>query len=311
MNVLANLLGNSNVHLEVSDTTLELGIFYQLQRMYDPAESFLRCSLSDKRRLFGNVSHVDLVEGMQSLAKLLRITNKHEEAISLFHGAIDMMKRLCVEEEHYEDVARMQYGLGNLLEKKGELDGAEVVLRECLETRRRMHGTHGVDDFKLAVTIRQLCRVLLRKDDLNDTDKLLRECLSLFERIYEHDALLIAHVLSELAIVLDRKGVKDETHATYRRCIEMFQRIDGPRRHRIVLARTLYGFGQFLEKQELLDEAEVAFTECLEMHRSLYPGVDSAAGRSITCALTRVVRGNGDLDEASKRSAPDGEAPSG
>lgn len=112
-----------------------------------------------------------------------------------------MMKGLCVDEEDREEVACIQYNLGHQLDRTREIHGTEMGLRECLESRRRMPGTHGANDFKLAVTIRQVGGILLRKKGVDDAEKLMRECLSLVEGMYAQDDLLVAHFLRELAIV--------------------------------------------------------------------------------------------------------------
>lgn len=100
--------------------------------MYNPAESFLRNSLSDKRSLFGNVSNVDLGRMNAVPGEIIADHWAAWRSSISFPGGHRYDEQILDGDEHLEDVGRIQYDLGNLLVKNGEYDCAEVVLRVCL-----------------------------------------------------------------------------------------------------------------------------------------------------------------------------------
>ncbi|CAE7676347.1 klc-2 [Symbiodinium necroappetens] len=118
----------------------------QAQRRHDEAEPLYRQALAGRRAKLGD-SHPDTMSSMYGLASLLRLMGQLEEAEQLFREGLEKTSwrpvgtvgRARLGDSHPETMNSM-HNLAYLLTLMGQLEEAEQLFREELETCRSVHG---------------------------------------------------------------------------------------------------------------------------------------------------------------------------
>jgi tetratricopeptide (TPR) repeat protein len=107
--------------------------------------------------------------------------------------------------------------LGSLLRLEERHDESERMLREVLETRRRVLGAEHPDTM---VSTSQLAGTLLQEGRSADAEKMLREILAIQRRTLDPDNPDMAISMYNLACVLARGGRRAEAISLLREAID-------------------------------------------------------------------------------------------
>ncbi|UCC29066.1 MAG: tetratricopeptide repeat protein [Phycisphaerales bacterium] len=250
-------------------------------------------------------------------AYCLSLRQSPRERIAWLDAAVDAARRLgnaAAEATHVGN-------LGNVLQMRGDLDGAEAMYRKALEINEKLgrlegvanqHGNLGyvlltrgdldaaVAMFRKALEIDQklgrlegmasaygnLGNLLIRRGDLDGADAMLRKALEIDEKLGWLEGMAIQY--GNLGIVLHMRGNLDGAETMYRKALEIDEKLgqaEGMANH--------YGnLGNVLKMRGDLDGATAMYRKSLEIEEKLgrLEGMGNAHGN-----LGSLLRARGDL----------------
>jgi serine/threonine-protein kinase len=172
---------------------------------------------------------------------------------------------------------------GNLLTLKGDLEGAEVALREAVALRRANGGETSAD---YAEDLDQLAAVLRPRGRLAEAEQRIAESHAIRVRRFGGRSPEVAVSLNNLAVMAREGGRFDEAEARYRESLDI-RRSTLPPDHPDV-ASTLVNVVALQRQTGRFREAESLARESLALHRKLY-GEDHAFTAGAANALASVL----------------------
>ena len=170
--------------------------------------------------------------------------------------------------------ARLMDTMGNVYKSLALYDQAEPLLREALETQKRLLGDH-VD---VARTNQHLAVLLWRKGEYDEAEKLLREGLVLQRRIQGEDHPSVASTMVNLASVLAEKGDAAEAEQLYRDALAIQRRADPKSSN---MPNMIENLAISLMERAAYAEAEPLFLEALALKRELLGAEHPSVGRGL------------------------------
>jgi serine/threonine protein kinase/tetratricopeptide (TPR) repeat protein len=188
------------IHPLVANSMNSLGLLLCEGEDLKNAEPLLRDALQMRRNLLGE-QHVDVATSMNNLGNLLAKRGRDlEEAERLYRSALAIVREQLGED--HPRVPVMLNNLADVLGRKGDLAGAELLLRQALALQRKRLGEHP----DVATTLANLAGVLNGRGDLAEAEKLYREALDIWHKSLPENHLNIAITQQNLAAVLRKTG---------------------------------------------------------------------------------------------------------
>jgi len=167
---------------EVEAAVLDiLGQFYMELGLHGPAEQHLRRALGIRQKILGDEA-ADSLESTRTLASLLRVQGKLDEADLILGQAVETSRRV-LGQNHTETIA----GLGELArlrEAQGRLAEAVDLSRRSLELAQRVRFK---DDWQMALYRQDYGRYLMRMRQFQQAEKPLLESLAGLRTIHGPD----------------------------------------------------------------------------------------------------------------------------
>lgn len=149
-----------------------LGRFYMALGLYGPAEQHLRRALGIRQKVFG-VEALDSLESMRTLASLLRVQGKLDEADLILGEAVETDRR-SLGQDHTETIAALNE-MAYLREAQGRLSEAADLSRQVVDLARQAQLK---DDWQLALYRLDYGRYLTRMRQFQQAEKPLLEGLA-------------------------------------------------------------------------------------------------------------------------------------
>lgn len=232
-------------------------------RRYAAAESIHRDVLAKYRTLHPG-GHPDIATALHDLGIVLGRQQRFAEAESAYIEAIETRRRLVGNDIH---TLSFLNDLGVLRAEKGDLPGAEVILRETADGSRTELGAGHPQALS---ALGNLAVVLTRQKKLADAERVLREVVAA-RRPLPSEAPGLARSLTSLGVVLrDAKRYADAEDAL--REAESIAR-EKPEVRKSLLAAALAARGVSLVRQARFLDAEPVLREAVALRRSYLDSV--------------------------------------
>ncbi len=276
---------------------------------YERAAPLLERSLTLRRESLGP-ENIEVAEGMQELATLLRLRGTYPAAESLYRSSLDLQRRIAPGDvlraaTTLHEFAALQHTMGRyavadslyreayalrvarlgeehprtlatldqiavVTRDRGSRDSAGVILSRVLQIRERVLGPDHPD---VATTLSQLASIHAGRGEWAQTEALLRRALRIRERAFGADHPEVARTMSQVASTLTFQGRLEEAETMHRRSLAVLRRTIGP--DHTTIAAALNSLGLVLKDRGRRADAEAAFRESVEMYRRIF-GTDHA-----------------------------------
>ena len=210
-------------HRELALTSRDLADNLAAQGKNDAAEAMLRETLAIQERLAGP-EHASAAGTMTALANLLRAQRiKEAEAESLYHRAIDILKR-----EVPDRPARLVgplYGLEELAHSRGDHARAEALARDVLDIQQR---TIGTEHPMVTESMDVIAEHLAAQRRYSEAERVLRDATTLLQRTVGSGHFRMGDRLSTLGRVYSAAGRLEEAESSLRQALAIMERVQGP-----------------------------------------------------------------------------------
>jgi serine/threonine-protein kinase len=267
-----------------------LGGLYQKLGKFPRADTLLRKSLDQRRRLFGN-EHPDVAQSLVALGMLRDAQAEYDTAEALVTQGLAMMKRTLPADA--PAIRKATASLGRVLDDKGDYDKAIPVLEEAV----RLETAQGKPTQDLSVAMSELANVHFYAGHYAKSDTLNRQVLAIDHGLYGNVHPHIADDLMNLgAIAMENQN---------------FAESERYNREALVITRAWYGnahpetasnltlLGRALVSEKKFDEATTVLREALQIQERVYGKVHPRVASALN-ELGRVAQQKGDLDEAER-----------
>jgi serine/threonine protein kinase/tetratricopeptide (TPR) repeat protein len=262
--------------------------FQSLGRSTD-AVAQLRRALEQQRTLRGDGDDPDVASIMNLLGMALADLNQLDEAERFLRDAQAMRTRL--EGPGSVKAAESGGNLATVLSDRGNLEAAEVLLRETADVYRKRQ----VEPVDRLTNLYNLSAVLQRRGKLDEAERVLRESLELLDSSIHADSPQRGNVMSGLATLLLRQGRYADAVAPQQEALRIARKTFPANHPRI--ASALNGLGQIALSTNRAADAEKLFREALEIAKSAR-GINDPEVAGIMCHLGIAVRRQNRMDEA-------------
>ena len=138
-----------------------------------------------------------------------------------------------------------------ILQDQGDLDSAELLLRQALAIRHEIYGESHPD---VATALNNLAFLLQLSGNLDEAHSLYQEALEIRQEAYDEGHTSIAHVLRNLATLSLRGDNLPQAEGGIRQALEIFRETLPEGHWRIADATSV--FGQCLVAMGRYEEAE-------------------------------------------------------
>ena len=267
-----------------------LGGLYQKLGRFPHADTLLRKSLDQRRRLFGN-EHPDVAQSLIALGMLRDAQAEYDTAEALVTQGLAMMRRTLPADA--PAIRKATASLGRVLDDKGDYDKAIPVLEEAV----RLESAQGKPTQDLSVAMSELANVHFYAGHYAKSDTLNRQVLAIDHGLYGDVHPHIADGLMNLgAIAMENQN---------------FAESERYNREALVITRAWYGnahpetasnltlLGRALVSEKKFDEATTVLREALQIQEGVYGKVHPRVASALN-ELGRVAQQKGDLDEAER-----------
>jgi len=184
----------------------------------------------------------------------------------------------------HPDYATAQSNLALLLQRQGDLEGAEPMLRQVLATRKKALGESHPD---YATSLNNLGELLSLREALAEAEPLLRQALAVRKDVLGESHPDYAVSLSSLALLLNKRGDYDGAETLMTRALEIRREMLGEF-HPDYAAGLSNLASLFIERGELT-RAEPLLRQALDI-RIAALGDDHPDARATSSHLTRLLR---------------------
>jgi len=241
---------------------LTMGNAYMNLGLYEEAESHLRDSVEQRRRLLGE-EDPDTLASMHMLAENLWLEGRFTEAEALARKTLDLRRRVLGE----ADPATLASAnlLGTIQVESGNPRAAAAELGQSLGTRR---GAPGIDDREGAKSLKTVANANLMLGRYPIAESQFREALEQQLQLYRHENLETLEDRNLLALTCFLQGKYAEAEALYREGLEASKRLYGPDHLTTLELQAGVGASKFLEGSR--EEGEAIYRRSLEARLKLY-----------------------------------------
>jgi eukaryotic-like serine/threonine-protein kinase len=202
---------------DLAGTLVDLGYLLVVDADYAGAEPLLQEALTLAAGL-GEEGRTAQVAAYRAMGTLRREQALYEPAQAAYEKALALVE----ERDAHPDTAGLLADFGNLLSRRGDLGGAEAMLRRALAMERELYPPQHPE---LPVAIGNLALVLQARGHFREAEVLQREALAIATKVFGDDTPEVALPLHNLAAVLAAQGDLDSAEALYRRSLEITRRI--------------------------------------------------------------------------------------
>jgi tetratricopeptide (TPR) repeat protein len=165
--------------------------------------------------------------------------------------------------EDHRDYATALSNLALLLQRQGDLAGAEPLLRQVVATRKRALGESHPD---YATSLNNLGELLSLRDDLEAAESLLRQALAIREDVLGESHPDYANSLNSLALLRNRRGDREGAEALLCQALEIWRQMLGE--YHPDYAAGLGNLANLLIERGELTRAEVLLRQSLDIRRA-------------------------------------------
>ena len=193
-----------------------------------------------------------------NLAKLLKDTNRFEEAGPLTRQALEIDKAAFGKRHH--TVARDSSDLAHLLQATNRLKEAEPMMQRALEIGDAAFGKrHPI----VSVYLNNLSVLLQITNQLREAEPLMRRALEIAEATLDNQHPSVATCLNNLGQLLQDTNRLDEAEPLMRRVLEIDKAVFGEQHPAV--ARDLNNLATLLQGTNRLEEANPLLRRALEI----------------------------------------------
>jgi len=229
--------------------------------IYEVAAGLQHRALATRKRVLG-AEHPETLGSVDSLATLLDLQSKYEEALVLLQENVQIRTR--VQGAQHRDTLKSRSHVAATMQALGKLEEAEPLLRETLDAQRRNFGE--TDDSTLA-SMGNLSALLMDRGELEEGALVANESLAGYRRVRGPDHFEALIALNTYAMILWRANRLAEAEPLVRESLERRRRVLGED-HPMTLTG-LNNLALLLQALGRLSEAEPVFREALEKRRSI------------------------------------------
>ena len=154
---------------------------------------------------------------------------------------------------------------------KGDLKRAKALVKQLLEELRQ---TEGVESEDYLGQLGNLGEILLRGNELEQAEPLLRRVAADYARLGGRDHLGVAKNLQRLGTVLEKRKKVDEAEATFREVVQLCENRSESAASGYI-AFSLRGLAEIYRDRGKNDEAEKCLRSALEASERLIRGRES------------------------------------
>jgi len=239
-----------------------VAIYLNQRADFTEAEPLYRRALSIYESSYG-WDHPHVAGGLNNLASLLYVTNRHSEAEPLYRRALSISES-SYGPDHPQVATRLN-NLAELLRVTNRLSEAEPLYRRALSISE---SSYGPDHPEVANRLNNLAGLLLATNRLSEAEPMFRRALSIFESSYGPDHPEVATCLKNLASLLYVTNRLSEAEPMFRRALSISESSYGPD-HPDVAIR-LNNLANLLCATNRLSEAEPLYRRALSIYESSY-----------------------------------------
>ena len=265
-----------------------LGNIYTKLGKFPRADTLLRASLDQRRRLFGS-EHPDVAQSLVSLGELRVAQAEYDTAVALIDQGLAMARRTLP--PNHPAIAKDVVSMGLALIEKGDYDKAITVL----DTAVVLQTTLDPSSPELSEAMSALANTHFYAGHYAISDTLNRKALAMDRRIYGPAHAQVADDLMNLGAIQQEFGNFVEAEKFHRQALDITRKWYGENHPETASNLTLVG--RALVSQKRLDEGAVMLKEavaiCERVYGPVHPRVASALNE-----LGRVAQQQGKLDEA-------------
>jgi len=203
------------------------------------------------------------VEMLKVLGRVIKALGDFNRSTELFEKALIKSHELYGR-EHLE-VAAIAAMLGDAARWNGELEKAELQLRDALEIRLNLIPD---DDPDVAITMDRLARVLEMRGNFTEAEKLYRDALTMRERLFGNESDAVSANLNNLGWLLFQMGKLDESEIMLRRALSLRERQNDP--PQIAIASNMSNLAVVLGEKGNYTEAEHYYIQALQLEEKLH-----------------------------------------
>lgn len=267
-----------------------LGGLYQKLGQFERADTLLRKSLAQRRRIYGP-DHPDVAQSLVALGMLRDAEAEYDSAESLVSSGLAMMKRHLPPD--HQSVRKATTSLGRVLEDKGDYDKAITVLDEAV----RLESAQDKPTPDLAIAMTELANTQYYAGHFAISDTLNRRVLAIDRKMYGQVHPHIADDLMNLGAIQFEFQNFAEAERFYRDALAITRRWYGDSNPETASNLTLLGRALVSEKK--LEEAAAALSEAVTIQEKAYGPVHPRVASALN-ELGRVAQQQNDLDGAEK-----------
>ena len=266
-----------------------LGTVYMGLGLYSRARPMLDGAIVS-RRTNAVQDPLALSVSLQHMGDLLTLQAQYEPAQAAYRDAMTLQGKLPEDTQVRAQRAKTLHGLGTLLEQTGRYAEADQALRQALKLQQSLHGN---PHSEIAVTLKDLARVMDKGGDLNGAIPVMRNAVAMQRALSgaQPDPGL-AEAINDLALLLEESGSYDESEKLYREAIEMKRRVFGDKHPEV--AGGLNNLAMAFQDQGDLVRAESTYRAALAMQQELLGEVHPDVANTLN-NLAFVQSARGDL----------------
>ena len=242
---------------------------------YGEAEGDLRDALQIAETMFGRNSF-EWAQIANSLGMVYKYWGRWDEAEQLYAQVLRTVSGS--DSESSDALASVYHNIGGLLHARGDYAAAEPPAKKAW---RLSYETRGSDDIQTMVHAVAYAAVLDGLERWDESLRIYRQALTVFERVYGPDHPEVGGTLHNLGAALAATGSHDDAEHCYRRALAVAERTIGSDAPATALTRQNLGqllctVGRREEGLLLLKSALRTFEGCLPATHPYVAGISTA-----------------------------------
>lgn len=265
-----------------------LGSIYQKLGNLPRADTLLRASLDQRRRMFGQ-EHSEVAQALIALGMLRNAQAEYDSAEALVRRGMEMTRRQLP--PTHPAVPKAATSLGQVLEEKGDYDRAIAVL----DSAYRLQSQVPTITPELAATLTQLANAHFYAGNYAISDTLNHRVLAMDRKLYGERHPHVADDLLNLGAIQFEWQHYPEAERYDRQALEIIRAWYGNNHPETASSLTL--LGRALVSQKKLDEAAVILREAVGIQERAYGPVHPRVASALN-ELGRTAQQQGRLDDA-------------
>jgi tetratricopeptide (TPR) repeat protein len=199
----------------------------------------------------------------QTVGQAYSSLGQYEKSAAHYRAALDTLRGQDASPR--PETLKLMIQLGKVLTELGQLDAAEAILRESLDTSRRVWGIEHALALDAIVKLSAVAQLREKDDMTQEITGLLNQHVGATQRMFGKDHPAVLKALDQLACTLHETGEPAEAEPLLRQVAEARRRVLGPDQRDTL--DTMNHLGLALMEQGKWAEAEQVMRENLEAKR--------------------------------------------